>query len=255
MDLSNQSEEQVLKGDDIPTATNNISLIQKFVAELIGTAFLVFIVTGIPVFSIKDYYYDDIFSYNGCFEAAFVLASMIYVFGRISGAHFNPAVTLPMFLRKKITLIECACYITAQIVGALIGSVFVGLCNRGNFSNLSGNTIESVDGEEINGWDIFSCFFIEVILTFGLVFVIFASTIKANNFGNLTGLVVGISLYFLGIAGTHVSGGSLNPARSIAPAIIMAFKGKTRPLKHLVLYIIAPIIGGIAAGYLNILFE
>ena len=256
MELSNKSEEEVLKGDDIPTVTNNISLIQKCVAELIGTAFLVFIVTGIPVFSIReDDYYENVVSYNGCFEAAFVLASMIYVFGRISGAHFNPAVTIPMFLRKKITLIECAFYISAQIVGAFIGSIFVGLCNRGNFDNLAGNTIESVDGDDINGWDIFSCFFIEVILTFGLVFVIFASTIKANNFGNLTGLVVGISLYFLGIAGSHVSGGSLNPARSIAPAIIMAFKGKKRPLEHLVLYIIAPIIGGIAAGYLNILFE
>ena len=256
MEFTSKSEEEVLKGDDLPPVTNNISLTQKFVAELIGTAFLVFTVTGISVFSAsKDYYDYYLPFYDGCHEAAFVLASMIYVFGRISGAHFNPAVTVPMFLRKKISLIECAFYIGAQIAGALIGSILVGLCNRGKFSNLAGNTIESVDGEDIGSWDIFSCFLIEVILTFGLVFVIFASTIKANNFGNLTGIVVGISLYFLGIAGANVSGGSLNPARSIAPAIIMAIKGHTRPLEHLWLYIIAPLIGGIAAGYLNILFE
>lgn len=242
---------QPLKDDEI-VANKDITWYKKFFAELIGTAFLVFVVTGIPIFTLDlDYY--DFYSYNGHFEAAFVLTSMIYIFGRISGGHFNPAVTIPMFLRKKITLIECGYYIGAQIIGAFIGSLCVGLCNRGEFSYLAGNSIRS--SGESKGWDYFSCFFIEVILTFGLVLVIFASTIKANNFGNLTGLIVGISLYFLGITGDGVSGGSLNPARSIAPAIIMAFAGKTTPLKHLWLFIIAPITGGIAAGYLTILFE
>ena len=115
MELTSKSEEEVPKGDDLPAVTNNISLIQKFVAELIGTVFLVFIVTGINVFSAsKDYDYYIPF-YNGCHEATFILASMIYVFGRISGAHFNPAVTVPMFLRKKISLIECSFYIGAKI--------------------------------------------------------------------------------------------------------------------------------------------
>ena len=121
---------------------------------------------------------------NRCFEAAFVLTSMIYIFRRISRAHFNPAVTIPMFLRKKITVIECGYYIVPQIIGAFLGSIFVGLCNKGDFKNLAGNVI---NGEE--GWNYFSCFFIEIILTFGLVFVIFASTIKENNFGNLTDLL------------------------------------------------------------------
>ena len=227
-----------------------ISAIQKFVAEFIGTAFLVFIVTGIPVFWDK-YSYSYSYRDNRSFEAAFVLASMIYIFGRISGAHFNPAVSIPMFLRQKITLIECGYYVGAQISGAFLGSILVGLCNYGEFKDLAGNKIR----EKNTGWDYASCFLIEVILTFGLVFVIFASTIKENNFGNLTGFIVGITLYFLGIAGSHISGGSLNPARSIAPAIIMAFKGEKEPLKDLWLYILAPIIGGICAGYLNILFE
>ena len=241
--MSNKDE--VLNSDKEDDAKQEtIHPYQKFIAELIGTAFLVFVVTGISIFSIR---YP--FSYNGGFEAAFVLTSMIYVFGRISGAHFNPAVSIPMFLRSKITLIECGYYILAQILGAFIGSIFVGLCNKGGFKNLSGNVIS---GKE--AWDYFSCFFIEVILTFGLVFVIFASTVKENNFGNLTGLIVGITLYFLGITGSHVSGGSLNPARSIAPAIIMAFTGDSEPIKDLWLYIVAPIIGGIFAGYLSLLF-
>ena len=241
------NKDEVLNSDKEDNAKKEtIYVYQKFIAELIGTAFLVFVVTGISVFSFEKSYY----SYNGGFEAAFVLTSMIYVFGRISGAHFNPAVSIPMFLRSKITLIECCYYILAQILGAFIGSIFVGLCNKGGFKVLSGNVIS---GDE--SWDYFSCFFIEVILTFGLVFVIFASTVKENNFGNLTGLIVGISLYFLGITGSHVSGGSLNPARSIAPAIIMAFTGDSEPIKDLWLYIVAPIIGGIFAGYLSLLFE
>ena len=257
MDLSNKSEEEIkpIKEDNDDLLPNKpISSIQKFIAELIGTAFLVFVVTGIPVFSYDEYEYEDEEVYNGSFEAAFVLTSMIYIFGRISGAHFNPAVTIPMFLRKKITQIECCYYIIAQIIGAFIGSIFVGLCKKGEFKYLGGNFLDDEDEEE-TGWMYFSAFFIEIILTFGLVFVIFASTIKANNFGNLNGLIIGISLYFLGIAGAKVSGGSLNPARSIAPAIIMAFKGETKPLEQLWIYIIAPIIGGILAGYLTIIFE
>lgn len=234
--LSNINENEILP-------SKSISATEKFVAELIGTAFLVFVVTGIPVFSEGGLL-------NGAFEAAFVLTSMIYVFGRVSGAHFNPAVTIPMFLRKKITAIECCYYIFAQLIGAFLGSILVGLCHKGKFKNLSGNSIEA-DGF----WDYFSCFLIEVILTFGLVFVIFASTIKENNFGNLTGFIVGISLYFLGITGASVSGGSLNPARSIAPAFIMLFSGEYEPIKQLWIYILAPIIGGICAGYLTILFE
>lgn len=236
---------QPLKDDDLLTE-KQFYWPKKFLSELIGTAFLVFVITGIPTF-------NSAAEYSGSFEAAFVLTSMIYVFGRISGGHFNPAVTIPMFLRKKITLIECGYYICAQIIGAFIGSICVGLCNKGDFSYLSANQVKYVF--EIKAWDYISCFLIEVILTFGFVFVIFASTIKANNFGNLTGLIVGMSLYFLSITGAGVSGGSLNPARSFSPAIIVAFKGNTNPLKDLWLFIIAPIAGGIAAGYLSILFE
>lgn len=220
---------------------------QKFFAELIGTAFLVFVVTGIPAFSIGK----NMYIYIKSFDAAFVLTSMIYVFGRISGGHFNPAVSIPMYLRKKITLIECCYYICAQITGAFIGSIFVALCNEGNFKDLMPNGNEDMK----KAWTYISCFLIELILTFCLVLVIFASTIKENNFGNLTGFIVGITLYFLGITGGGVSGGSLNPARSIAPAIIVCFSKIYFPIKQLWIYIIAPILGGIAAGYLSLLFE
>jgi len=248
MTEEDNDKEQVLRGDKIlDTETQKkVSDLQKFLAELIGTCFLVFVVTGIPTFT-----QGQIHSYNGAFESSLVLTTMIYIFGRISGAHFNPAVSIPMFLRKKISLIECCYYLGAQLVGAFLGSILVVVCNKGEFDSISANGT----GEFKGFWDYFSCFVIEVILTFGLVFVIFASTIKENNFGNLTGFIVGITLYFLGITGAGVSGGSLNPARSIAPAVIEAIAGQYNGIKNLWIYILAPIIGGICAGYLNLLFE
>ena len=176
---------------------------------------------------------------------------MIYMFGKVSGGHFNPAVTIPMYLRKKITIKECTYYIIAQILGGFFGSILVCICSQGNFDNVCPNTFEN-----FNSWSYFSCFACEFILTFILVSVIFASTIKKNNFGNLNGFIIGITLYFLGITGNNVSGASLNPARSISPAIIMKFVGKSEPFKQLWVYICGPICGGITAGYVSkVLFE
>lgn len=254
--MSISDDDNSLKRNQIVSSENEkeVSLQQKLIAEFLGTAFLVFVVTGIGHFTVSKYKLEKttpIFvAYNGGFEGALVLTSMIYIFGKISGAHFNPAVSIPMFLREKITLQECIFYIVAQILGAFFGSILVGLCSQGNFENLSSNAFE-----EHSAWSYFSCFICEFLLTFVLVLAIFASTIERNNFGNLTGLIVGNTLYFLGITGNNVSGASLNPARSIAPAIITLFSGETTPIKQLWLYIVAPILGGISAGYISKLFE
>ena len=255
MSINDDSDVNDLKEDKITNAEfeKKITAQQKFLAEFLGTTFLVFVVTGIPHFASSKKKLDknfDNLAYNGGFEGALVLTSMIYIFGRISGAHFNPAVTIPMFLRKKITFGECIYYIIAQISGAFLGSILVALCSQGNFENLCPNTFELY-----NSWSCFSCFICEFLLTFILVSVIFASAVKKNNFGNLTGIIIGTTLYFLGITGNNVSGASLNPARSIAPAFIMVFIGETTPLKQLWLYILGPILGGISAGYISKLFE
>ena len=226
---------------------------QKFFAEFLGTSFLVFVVTGIPLFAVIKKKLDNNFdssTYNGAFEGALVLTTMIYIFGRISGAHFNPAVTIPMYLRKKISFGECFYYIIAQISGGFFGSILVAICSQGNFDNLCPNTYV-----DYNNWSTISCYCCEFILTFILVSVIFASTVKKNNFENLTGFIVGITLYFLGITGNNVSGASLNPARSIGPAIISELIGDNKPIKQLWVYIFGPICGGVTAGLVSILFE
>lgn len=226
---------------------------QKFMAEFLGTSILVFVVTGTPLFSFIKQKLDKNFdphAYNGGFEGALVLTSIIYMFGRVSGGHFNPAVTIPMYMRGKINFGECTYYIIAQILGGFFGTFLVGLCSQGNFNNLCPNTFEVY-----NSWSCASCFFCECILTFILVSVIFASTVKKNNFANLSGFIIGTTLYFLGTVGNNVSGPSLNPARSIAPAIIMEFNGETKPFKQLWLYILGPICGGLIAAYTHKMFE
>ena len=252
---NDDSDIKVLKDDKIKTTDfeRKYSAKQKFLSEFLGTAFLVFVVTGIPHFANTKKKLDnnfDTLAYNGGFEGALVLTSMIYIFGRISGGHFNPAVTIPMFLRKKIYFTECLYYIVAQLSGAFFGSFLVASCSQGNFENLTPNCFEVY-----NNWSYFSCFVCEFLLTFILVLVIFASTVKKNNFGNLSGIIIGTTLYFLGITGNNVSGASLNPARSIAPAIIMKFTGENLAFKQLWVYILGPILGGVSAGFVSNLLE
>ena len=117
---------------------NNYTAGQKFFAEFIGCIFLLllFIQSGVGVYT------------NGNIVAVvlangFVITALIYIFGRISGAHFNPSVTIPMFLRKKITFSELIYYLIAQLSGGFVGSVFVALCNKGKFDRLSSTKIGS----------------------------------------------------------------------------------------------------------------
>ena len=107
--MESDKEEAInsIKEDIEAPSKKEISATQKFFIRIYRNSFsIVFIVTGISVFGSRNN-----LVYNRCFESAFVLTSMIYIFGRVSGAHFNPAVTIPMFLRKKITEKECCYYI------------------------------------------------------------------------------------------------------------------------------------------------
>lgn len=247
-------EDDIINKEKLIIPEKEYTLKQKFFAELIGTAFLVFIVTGISLIQYSEFYtYININSMS----SSFVLTSMIYIFGKVSGGHFNPAVSIPMALRGKITFKELAYYLIAQILGAFLGSGFLALCLSGDFEGIQygANDFEN-NLKKSKVFRYISSFFCEMILTFIFVLVIFGSTIKENNYGNLTGFIIGITLYFLCITGGSVSGGSLNPARSISPAVIQAiFFGKYLSLKHLWVYILGPISGGIIACYASKIFE
>ena len=158
-----------------------------------------------------------------------------------------------MFILKKITLKELLYYIWAQFCGSMIGSLLLALCRRGKFDVMASTKVGSylidlTENKEIDVWCYVSAFFCEVFLTFILLMVVLASTIQKNNFGNLTGLVVGITLIFLIFTGFKISGSSFNPVRSFAPAFYEAvIDGNTTAIKQIWIYIFGPSLGSILA--------
>jgi len=133
-------------------------LSQKILAELIGTAIFVYGVCSSGVF-------------YGSNPACAILGSscmggiIIFIFGRVSGAHFNPAVSLALFLRNKLNCLELITYVVAQIIGGIIGVVLLALCRRGKFKELSGNQIPDYlitlnGGTSRNTWCYLSAFFL-----------------------------------------------------------------------------------------------
>ena len=261
MEDSDDKDRVEIKDIDSLDALKNkdYSIGQKFLSEFIGCFFLLFIGSGIGVYTKGDIV--PVVLANG-----FVVGALIYIFGRISGAHFNPSVSIPMYLAGKITFFELFYYTIAQLSGGFLGSLFVALCNKGNFDKLSSTQIgdylikydkpEETKEVDIDFWSYESAFLCEMILTFLLVMVVFASTVKKNNFNNLTGLIIGVTLIMLIFTGFYLSGGSMNPVRSIPPAVYEAvIGGKTKAIKQIWIYIIGPITGGVLASIVSIYFS
>ena len=215
---------------------------QKFLAECIGTMLLVFICCGVGVYTKFDIVPTTL-------GGSLIVTGLVYLFQKVSGAHFNPVVSIPMFILKKINLKELIYYIFAQFLGGMLGSLLLALCGKGKFDNLSSTKVGDYltdfnKNKEIDNWCYASAFLCEVFLTFFLLMVVLASTVQKNNFGNLTGLVVGISLIFLIFTGFKISGASLNPVRSFAPAFFEAVvDGNTKAIKQIWIYIFGPLVG------------
>ena len=220
---------------------------QKIVAELLSTLLFVF-----GVISCSVYFGDDpICAILGCSAIGGV---MIYIFGRVSGAHFNPAISLALFIRRKLSAMEFGLYVAAQIVGSFIACLLFVLVRRGKFNNFAGNEIpltmyDPNDGDK-DGWSYFGAFLMEVILTFILIMFILASCERDNYLGPSLGLAFSLTLLACSIIGGGVSGCSMNPARSLAPAFMQLFNGENKnPIKQIWIYLVGPFLGGIIAAF------
>jgi len=217
---------------------------QKIAAEFLATMLFVFGVICSVV-------------YGGDFAAIGVSAIggvMIYIFGRVSGAHFNPAISLALFIRQKLSALEFGLYVAAQIVGSFIACLLFVLVRRGKFNNFAGNEIplnmyDPNDGDK-DGWSYFGAFLMEVILTFILIMFILASCERDNYLGPSLGLAFSLTLLACSIIGGGVSGCSMNPARSLAPAFMQLFNGENKnPIKQIWIYLVGPFLGGIIAAF------
>jgi aquaporin Z len=201
----------------------------RFIAETIGTFMLVFMGTGAIVFG------DSSSLLSIAFAFGFAVAAGIFITKDISGGHFNPAVSLAMALDGRLTWRAFLTDLVAQITGALLGSG--GVVMLSGFGNTYGSTT----------WDpsysLFSVFVMEVVLTFILVLVIMTAS-KNKALAHMMGFIVAITLIALILVGGPMTGASLNPARSLAPAL---FEGGDA-LSSLWLYLTSPLLGGAMAS-------
>lgn len=221
------------------------SLLKKCLAEVIGTAVLVFMACGVAVLASSAWWVATSLAFG------FVIVAMAYSIGNISGCHINPAVSLAMAIRKEITWEEFGFYVLSQVVGAFIGGILLGLCLRGNFEFLGGNEIQSAlwnADRKLDAWSYIDAFLVEVALTFIFVITILGVTDKKHHDGKYAGIVIGLSLALVHLLGLGFTGTSVNPARSLAPAVLQAFTGNTTSLSQIWIWILAPMAGaGLAA--------
>ena len=218
-----------------------MSSLKKYIAELIGTFSLVLIGCGSAVIA------GEYIGFLGIsFAFGLVLLALVFTIGGISGCHVNPAVTIGMLIVGKIKSKDAGFYIIFQCVGAIIAAGVLLLIVSGqpdyvlSINGLGQNGYESFSP---TGFSMISCFIAEVVLTALFIFIILGSTSKFAPNG-FAGISIGFSLAFIHIVGIPITGTSVNPARSLGPAI---FVGPTA-LSQLWLFIAAPIIGGIIAA-------
>ena len=219
---------------------------KKYIAEFIGTFTLVFMGCGTAMLVGCD-------AEIGCgyilTALAFGLAiiTLAYSVGNISGGHVNPAVSLAVFIKGGMTAADLAGYIVAQCLGALAGSGFLTLIfASGNIKDMTGglgtNGLGGVNDNALAG------FLVEIVLTFLFVMTILGVTSENQKHGSFGGLIIGLTLVGIHIIGIGLTGTSVNPARSLGPAIVAAAQGNGGPLKVVWVFILAPLIGGALAA-------
>lgn len=201
---------------------------KKYIAEFIATFALVFCGTGAIIVNEQS---NGILGLIGIALAfGIIVSAMIYIFGNISGAHINPSVTIAFLIGKLTSKRDALFYISAQILGAILASVLLKFTFSKNLT--LGTTIPS--GELLQS------FILEFILTFFLMLTILGVTSK-KEFSNISGLVIGSVVTGIILFAGPISGGSFNPARSFAPAIV---SGNSTALW---IYLTAPTLGTIVA--------
>jgi aquaporin Z len=222
-------------------------MVRKASAELLGTALLVYFGVGAATLSFGTGFAANGASFSAGVVATaltfgLVLMALAYSLGPISGCHVNPAVTLGALVARRISLSDAGVYWGAQFAGGIIGALVL----WGTFST-SPLYHRKITGLGTDGWGSKSfihigaggAFLAEVILTAIFVFVILAVTSKGAHAAT-AGLVIGLTLTLVHLVGIPITGTSVNPARSLGPALIV---GGTA-LGQLWLFIVAPLVGG-----------
>ncbi|MBL1227015.1 MIP/aquaporin family protein [Enterococcus sp. BWR-S5] len=211
-------------------------IVKKAIAELIGTFILVFFGTATAVLGNGM---EGIGTTGIALAFGLTIVAAAYSIGTISGAHLNPAVSLGMWINKRITTQDFIYYIVGQIVGAILAS-FTLL----TILNASGSDTANLGQNGFGDLTAVGALAVEIILTFIFVLVIMTVTSAKKGNANLAGIVIGLTLTMVHLVGIPLTGTSVNPARSLGPAI---FAGGDA-LSQLWVFIVAPLIGGLLAA-------
>ena len=206
---------------------------KKYLSELVGTFVLVLMGCGAAVFAGAGQPFDAVGTLGVAFAFGLSVVAMAYTIGKISGCHINPAITLAMFLSKRISNKEAGMYMIFQVIGAILGSavLYVLAKDSGSTTTLTGIFCYT---------DMIPALVAEIVFTFIFVLVVLGVTSKGAE-NKFAGLAIGLTLVLVHIVCIPITGTSVNPARSIGPAI---FEGG-QALSQLWLFIVAPFIGAI----------
>lgn len=210
-----------------------VTITQKLVAELVGTYFIIFAGCGSVVVN-KTYEGSPVTFPGICVTWGLIVMVMIYTVGHVSGAHFNPAVSITFFVFGRFPLKELPLYIIAQCLGSLLAS--------GTLVLMFHVTSDSFFGTVPSGSTIQS-FVIEIVISFLLMFVVCGVGTDNRALGQSGGTVIGMTIMLNVLVAGQVTGASMNPARSIGPAIVR------HTYDGIWAYIFGPIIGTLSGAF------
>lgn len=216
---------------------------KKYVCEFIGTAVLVLFGCGSAAIA------GGVLGTVGI-ALAFGLSvvAMSYVIGNISGCHVNPAVSLAMLINKKMDAKDFICYVIAQILGAIAGIaiLYTIMINSGLEIDVQGLGANGFDTASSVNLSMIGAIITEVVLTFVFIFTVLGVTSDEKK-SSVTGIVIGLALALVHIVGIPLTGTSVNPARSLAPALFLGGEA----LEQVWVFIVAPLVGAalVAVAY------
>ena len=237
---------------------------KKCIAEAIGTAVLVILGCGSAMLVGCD-------AANGggyiltALAFGLTIVAMAYSIGNISGCHINPAVSLGVMLTGGMSFSEFVAYVISQCVGAVCGSAVLWIIfGLGKVTDMTG-TLSAEGAHLLNGFGAngvagvngnhFAGLVVEIVLTFIFVMAILGVTSKKAKHGSFGGLVIGLTLVVVHILGIGLTGTSVNPARSVGPALFAAFGGNLAPLASLWIFIVGPMVGAALAAVVYSILE
>lgn len=232
-------------GDFVERKNMEVPAYKKYVAEVFGTFVLTFFGCGSAVVAGAT-----LGTLGIAFSFGLSIVAMAFVIGNVSGCHINPAVSLGLFLDKRLSAQDLLGYWVSQFLGGLLAAalLFAVVCMYGGdvlVTGLGCNGFESASSVNLS---MGGAIIVEIVLTCIFVLSVLGSTANEKT-AAYAGIIIGLTLVFVHIMGIPLTGTSVNPARSFGPAVLMAIAGDSFALSQAWVFIVAPLVGAaLAAG-------